>query len=558
MAESAAHERWQHDELRAVLSGVADEVGDLSTPAPGIASGPELELAEVTELLEDRLRGRPTRANFRTGDLTVCTMVPMRSVPHRVVGLLGLDDGVFPRGSDHDGDNVLLADPRVGERDARAEDRQLLLDALLAARDHVIVTFEGRDLRTNQPRPPSVPVAELLDVVDRTLQLPDGARARERVLVEHPLQSFDPRNFTPGELGGPCSFGFDPVNLEAARALRAPNAHRHPFLDAPLPPLAVDTVDLEDLVRFVQHPVRAFLRTRFGLFLTDREETLHDDIPIVLDPLERWSVGDRLLTQRLAGMPYPLVETAERARGSLPPGKLADELLSQVEEEVGAIARVVEELPCWAGAAESSGVQIHMVDGRTVSGSVSQVYGGVILHATFSKLRPKQRLAAWVRFVALTAASPDRSVSAITVGRGDRGKVRTSKLAPLDPNPATASELAAGYLSTLVDLWERGMREPLPLYCATSEAWAAARTDSDPRAPARSAWQSADGSTIPGEDVDPYHRLVLGGVVPFADVLVAPPAAYEDGPGWASGESTRFGRLARRLWDPICAHEDPR
>jgi exodeoxyribonuclease V gamma subunit len=559
IAESAAHERWQHDELRAVLGGVAEEAGVASTSSPGAGLGPELVLAEVAELLEDRLRGRPTRANFRTGDLTVCTMVPMRSVPHRVVALLGLDDGVFPRGSDHDGDNVLLVDPRVGERDAPAEDRQLLLDALLAAGDHLIVTFEGRDLRTNQSRPPSVPVAELLDVVDRTVRLPDDGPARQRVVVEHPLQSFDPRIFTAGALGVPGPFGFDPVNLEAAQALRGPSDDRRIFLSSPLPPLAPNSVDLAALVRFVQHPVQAFLRTRFGLYLTDgEEETLRDDIPIVLDALERWSVGDRLLTQRLGGAPFELVETAERARGSLPPGRLADALLIAVENEVDAIAGVVEALPCWSQRAETCSVRVPLADGRTVAGSVAQVRDGVILHVTFSKLRAKQELAAWVRFVALTAASPERPVSAVTVGRNPAGKVQVSKLEPLDADAGKAAEIALGHLTALVDLWDRGMREPLPLYCATSAAWAAAPSDSDPRGPARQAWYSSDGSTVPGEDADPYHRIVLGGAVPFDDLLVMPPAEDEQGPGWASDERSRFARLARRLWNPVLAHRVPR
>ena len=73
----------------------------------------------------------------------------MRSVPHRVVCLLGLDDGVFPRKSPRDGDDLMLADPHVGDRDARTEDRQLLLDALLAATDRLIVTYTGNDERTN-------------------------------------------------------------------------------------------------------------------------------------------------------------------------------------------------------------------------------------------------------------------------------------------------------------------------------------------------------------------------------------------------------------------------
>ena len=157
-----------------------------STRPPGHDA--RLELEELRALLADRLQGRPTRANFRTGHLTICTLVPMRSVPHRVVCLLGLDDGTFPRKAPRDGDDLMLADPHVGERDSRTEDRQLLLDALMAATDRLIITYTGNDERTNVARPPAVPVGELLDVVGRD------------VLVQHPLQPFDPRNFARGVL----------------------------------------------------------------------------------------------------------------------------------------------------------------------------------------------------------------------------------------------------------------------------------------------------------------------------------------------------------------------
>ena len=100
-------------------------------------------------------RCRPTRANFRTGSLTVCTMVPMRSVPHRVIALLGLDDGHFPRVAAVDGDDVLLRVPRVGERDRRSEDRQLLLDAVLAAGEHLLVLYPGADPLSGARRPPA-------------------------------------------------------------------------------------------------------------------------------------------------------------------------------------------------------------------------------------------------------------------------------------------------------------------------------------------------------------------------------------------------------------------
>ena len=162
MTATAGRDAWQRAELQRLLDDVEREAAVAGAEATTLA------LAEVRALLAARLEGRPTRTNFRTGHLTICTLVPMRSVPHRVVCLLGLDDGEFPRKSVRDGDDLVLRDPHVGDRDSRTEDRQMLLDALMAATDRLIVTYTGKDERTNTPRPPAVPVGELLDVVDAT------------------------------------------------------------------------------------------------------------------------------------------------------------------------------------------------------------------------------------------------------------------------------------------------------------------------------------------------------------------------------------------------------
>ena len=210
-ALTAAPERdaWQRGELERLL-------GDLVAEAEG-AEPVDLVLEEVRALLAERLRGRPTRANFRTGHLTICTLVPMRSVPHRVVCLLGLDDAAFPRKAPRDGDDLLLDDPHVGEPDARLEDRQLLLDALMAASDRLIVTYTGNDERTNAIRPPAVPIGELLDVIDRTVRVADDRPPREHVVRRHKLQPFDPENFAAA-----APWSFDGVTLEGARALTGP------------------------------------------------------------------------------------------------------------------------------------------------------------------------------------------------------------------------------------------------------------------------------------------------------------------------------------------------
>ncbi len=231
LTDTSPRDRWQRAELQRLLDDLVQEAGDRAD-GPG---APELAPAEVRAQLAERLQGRPTRANFRTGHLTVCTLMPMRSVPHRVVCLLGLDDGAFPRKAPRDGDDLMLDDPHLGERDPRSEDRQLLLDALLAATERLIITYTGNDERTNTPRPPAVPVGELLDIADATART-DGGEVRERIVIRHPLQPFDPRNFSPGSAAPVPGrrWSFDPVTLEGARALAGPRTTPPAFLADPL------------------------------------------------------------------------------------------------------------------------------------------------------------------------------------------------------------------------------------------------------------------------------------------------------------------------------------
>jgi exodeoxyribonuclease V gamma subunit len=555
LAGAAPDEVWQHDEIRASLGEVADlAVGPDLTGSD--RTGPDLTLDEVRSLLGIHLQGRPTRANFRTGDLTICTLVPMRSVPHRVVALLGLDDGAFPRQPDDDGDDLLALDRRVGDRDPRSEDRQLLLDAVLAAGDQLIITYCGRDERTNRYRPPCAPVAELLDVIDATVVAPDGQPARSAVVVAHPLQPFDPRNFENDVLrpGGP--WGFDPVFRDGAVSASSPA--RPAVEEPPLPALTEPVLQVEQLVGFVQHPIRAFLRRRLSLYLGDWTEDLDDRLPLELDALARWGLGDRLLEAVLAGVDLDQAAQAEQKRGLLPPGALAARVLQTVGPGVEALAAAVAARGFPPGPSQAAQVLIELPDGRTLSGSVPQVRGETIVTCTFSRLAAKHRLAAWVRFLALSADRPERPIAALTVGRGSApGSVAVATLAPLPGPPDERRRLAQIGLRLIVDLYDRGMTEPLPLVCGASAAWVEGRrldlSEDQVLDRASKVWQSS--GDIPGERDQAEHEFVYGRWSDIRCLLSAPPRPDESGAGWTGSEPHRFGRLARRLWDPLLVHE---
>jgi exodeoxyribonuclease V gamma subunit len=461
-------------------------------------------------------------------------MVPMRSVPHRVVCLVGLDDGVFPRLVVPDGDDVLARTPMTGDRDIRSEDRQLLLDAVCAATETLVITYTGADAYTGHPRPPAVPLDELLDALDQTTQTP----VRRQIVTQHPLQPFDRKNVTPGVLVPDTPFTFDPTALAAAEAATGKRSAPTAFITEPLaaPPKA--DVALADLLDFFKDPVKGFFRALDCVLPWDVDE-VSDAMPVEIDPLETWTVGDRMLHDMLRGMDLKTVAEVEWRRGTLPPELLGWRKAKEIRcsaDELATTARHYQGV----NQPHAHDIVVDVGDGRRVTGTVNRVFDDRIVEVTYSKLAPKHKLQAWISLVALAAGRPDRDWTAISVGRGDKDPVAVCRLrTPPDP---------LAVLADLVALFDAGRREPLPLPLKTSYAWAERRYGGkDPEKYARSKWES---NKWDGEDRDKANVRVWGSNPRF-DVLLDPPRPGEEMPG----EDTRLGALAARLWLPVLAAE---
>lgn len=552
LATTATADAWQVTQLER-------ELARIEASAQGAAGSTDLALSDIHTMLQEHLAGRATRSSFRTGTLTVCTMVPMRSVPHKVVALVGLDDGVFPRTTSPDGDDALARTPVTGERDARAEDRQLLLDAVLAAERTLVITYTGADEHSGAARPPAVPLGELLDALAETADRPEGAVPLVR---RHPLQPYDPRNLGGATEGSPpllpdgAPFSFDPCALAGGRAHLARPAvpdgeATSPLLvTEPLAPAVTGVLDLEDLQRFLAHPAQAFLRQRLGLLLPDEPEEPEEGIPIDLDGLARWQIGDRILRAVLAGTDPDLALQQERWLGSLPPGALGETLLQEIAGRVRDIHRAT--LPLRPGPAASVDLDIELPDGRRLTGTLGSLHGSPtsVVTSTYSTLRAKQRLRSWVSVLALSAAGHEGATSHV-VGQLKRGRRPAVACYRHGPVP---QELARTLLGQLVDIYDRGMLEPLPLGVQTAAAFAESfhATGEERRAldDADRKWSTSTGRfTIPGEQDDPAFARAFGPGARLRDVAGRPGADE----GWRAGVTTRLGQLALRVWEPLVA-----
>ncbi|MET0996025.1 MAG: exodeoxyribonuclease V subunit gamma [Mycobacterium sp.] len=517
------NDAWQTSQMQREFADVLASAGPRTDTV--------LRLPDIRALLGRHLAGRPTRANFRTGTLTVCTMVPMRSVPHRVVCLVGLDDGVFPRLGVVDGDDALARNPMTGERDIRSEDRQLLLDAIGAATEKLVITYTGANEYSGQPRPPAVPLAELLDTLDMTTP----EKVRDRIHVRHPLQPFDIRNVIPGKLVPGVPFSFDPTVLRAARVSVGERGEQPKFISGPLPPPLADDVVLADLVGFFKDPAKGFFRALEYTLPWD-VDGVEDAMPVDIDALEEWTVGDRMLGDILRGMTPDDARHAEWRRGTLPPGQLGWRKATEIRDQADLLATAAKQHR--RADAQAYDVDIDLGSGRRLTGTVSPVFGDRLVSVTYSKLDGKHLLESWIPLLALTAHDPSRDWSAVCIGRAKRGT--TPRLEGLGP-PEDAVEV----LRELVAIYDAGRREPIPLPIKTSYAWAAARhCGDDPVQAASYRWKSSD--RYPGEDKAPAHVRAWGRDAWLADLMqpLRPGEQYD-------GEDNRLGAYAARLWLPM-------
>jgi exodeoxyribonuclease V gamma subunit len=301
-------------------------------------------------------------------------------------------------------------------------------------------------------------------------------------------------------------------------------------------------VALAELVAFVQSPVTAFVRQRLKVGLSGRDDDVVDALAVELDALSAWDIGERMLSALLTGVELADFRAAEWRRGTLPPFAQGARLLEQIENDVVPIADAAAEIH--VGPPESVDVVVDLDGGRRLTGTVPGVHGTTVARTSYSRMAPKRRLEAWIHLLAVAAQSGSDGWTAVTTARG-----RSSR--PVSRSTLTTPEDARAVLAELADLRDRGLREPLPLALKSGEAYAArvVRGSSEEMALAAAAQQFSDRF---GDVTEPAVLLVHGSGVDFGQWTAIPPAADEA--AW-SADGTRFGVLARRVWQPLLTHE---
>ncbi|EHQ9019366.1 exodeoxyribonuclease V subunit gamma [Escherichia coli] len=421
----------------------------------GAQYGDAVPLSLLRDELAQRLDQERISQRFLAGPVNICTLMPMRSIPFKVVCLLGMNDGVYPRQLAPLGFDLMSQKPKRGDRSRRDDDRYLFLEALISAQQKLYISYIGRSIQDNSERFPSVLVQELIDYIGQSHYLPGDealncdeseARVKAHLTCLHTRMPFDPQNYQPGERQS-YAREWLPAASQAGKA--------HSEFVQPLPFTLPETVPLETLQRFWAHPVRAFFQMRLQVNFRTEDSEIPDTEPFILEGLSRYQINQQLLNALVEQDDAERLFRRFRAAGDLPYGAFGEIFWETQCQEMQQLAdRVI------ACRQPGQSMEIDLAcNGVQITGWLPQVQPDGLLRWRPSLLSVAQGMQLWLEHL-VYCASGGNGESRLFLRKDGEWRF-----------PPLAAEQALHYLSQLIEGYREGMSAPLLVLPESGGAW---------------------------------------------------------------------------------------
>ncbi|MCS3430948.1 exodeoxyribonuclease V subunit gamma [Klebsiella sp. BIGb0407] len=445
------------DESEEALALIESQWQEMIEQGVQAAYNQPVSLVLLRSALSQRLDNQRMSQRFLAGQVNFCTLMPMRAIPFKVVCLLGMNDGVYPRTLAPLGFDLISQNPQRGDRSRRDDDRYLFLEALSSAERRLYISYIGRSIQDNSRRYPSVLVEELLDYIVNSHYLPgdeqldidaSSERVKRHLIVQHSRTPFASDNYLPED----AAQSFAEEWLSAAN--QQGEAHA-PFIVEPLPVIPFDEISLEQLQRFWRHPVRAFFQTRLGVNFRLDETELPDSEPFTLDSLESFLLNQKVLNTLIEQDDPQQLFTRYRAAGELPYGAFGEIIWEKQQAEMQILA---EKIIAARQPTENWEVDLSIA-GVRFTGWLSDVQPQGLLRWRPSILTVGHGLQLWLEHLVWSASG----------GRGEScmyGRKDSEWRFPL-----MEKDQAYHYLEQLIEGYKKGVNQPLILLPQSGGVW---------------------------------------------------------------------------------------
>jgi exodeoxyribonuclease V gamma subunit len=467
-----------------------------------------LSLDVIRAYLEKRIGREALSFGFISSGVTFCTLLPMRSIPFKVVYMLGLNDGDYPRTSPPPGFDLMAKRRQLCDWSKRHEDRYLFLESILSARQHLIISYVGSDPQDNSVRPPSVLVSELLDYLDAGFEAGKAGGLLELLITRHPLHPFSPRYFQ----GDAKLFSYSRPDCQAALASLAARRAVAGFPEKPLPAPTGEkwsAIPIARLCRFFNNPVEFLVKNRLQVNFNPRAANLPEEREVFeLDALQAYLIKNDLVEFGLSsGDTEPFVK-ALQVSGRLPHGSSGELALAAFRQDAG---EFIDRVKTFSPGEPAEPFEINVACGQetkiTLQGTLHNLYPEGQLFYRCATLKAKDLLGAWIHHLLLNASEILETCKTTTVISKDE---RVSFQSIAGPDAHAELEKLTGYFLI-------GLQNPLCFFPETSRAFAEAivateKTVDQALQAAQKRWYSGYRHT--GEVEDIYRQRSFGMEMP--------------------------------------------
>ncbi|MEY3220505.1 MAG: hypothetical protein RIT27_1862 [Pseudomonadota bacterium] len=467
----------------------------------------EITLNIVRHWIKETLAKNIQTAGFMTGNITFCALMPMRSIPFKVVVLLGMNAQDYPRAHHTPSFDLINKKEdrfRAGDRSRRHDDRYLFLEAILSARQCLYFSYIGQSIQDNSEIPPSVLLNQLLDYIKQNFKFSNA----ESLIIKHPLQPFSKRYFQKNS----HLFSYAEDYFEVIKHTRATNAQ--PFFESPLPALEQSwrETTLEQLIQFYKNPCAYLLKKRLGVYFEDQTTLIENTEPFDVEGLDKYNLQQKLLHRQLSGANNQAFFPIIKASGLLPPEQVGERIYEILNQDIAAF--VVELTKQFDNQPSEPFVKELFLGEFKLDGEIRDVYPSGFIQYRYAELKAKDYLSAWIKHLFLN--SYQLSSSWLIGLKG--GKYKCYEYRATDH-----IETAKMYLQILLNYYWEGLHFPLAFLPDISfkytEELQNNKSPNKALASAQTTWED-EGAHDLSENNNPYYQHCFKNRALFDEIFV--------------------------------------
>ncbi|MFN1833924.1 exodeoxyribonuclease V subunit gamma [Balneola sp. MJW-20] len=460
----------------------------------------EITFRQFSRWFSDQLPGIKARSGRFGQGITVSTYIPYRAVPFKVIAIMGMNEGTFPRKDIRPEFDIINSQPELGDRIQKEDDCLWFAETISAAGESLIITFIGKDQQNDREMLPSILIQQLMDKL---------AEDNEFQFIEHPLHPFSSKYFN-----GMLDPSYDHYSAQILQEINAEDVIPV-FIDRDeLPRIEIEEeIHFSELVSFFVNPARYYLKKTVGIDFRDDQFHLKERENFEIKGLNKYLLDQAIFKFKNKGFEESEVLRYLEASNLITGDQFN---MNQVNDEIRIIDSLLEAVNFQQNEVEREILLDLDISGIKIVGEIGGVFGDQYVSFRVGKDKASVLVDHWLKYLLVSVADP--SVRSATFWYKESSSSAIKNIEHISEKPIESLERLVSWFKLLNSISD------LNFFPESSKSYTKAVMSgkSEEKATEDAQLQYSGNSHVRGEQVDYHFRLLWKGRDPLTE------AAFKD------------------------------